>query len=145
MSIKDVYSLFDVSDLKEAESAALDAVIAGKAPDGQAFTRDDYNVVKGIIDARRAELNPPKAGAPSMGIKVSEKGAVSVYGLQRFPVTLYAPGWIRLICGDGTTKDSPAFKTSAHPVITFIRDNMAKISWERASKAAELAQLNRLL
>ncbi len=29
--------------------------------------------------------------------KVSEKGAVSVYGLQRMPVTLYAQQWERLL------------------------------------------------
>lgn len=29
--------------------------------------------------------------------RVSEKGAVSVYGLQRFPVTLYADQWIELL------------------------------------------------
>lgn len=29
--------------------------------------------------------------------KVSEKGAVSVYGLQRMPVTLYASQWERLL------------------------------------------------
>jgi hypothetical protein len=30
-------------------------------------------------------------------LKVSEKGAVSVYGLGRFPVTLYKEQWIRLL------------------------------------------------
>ena len=30
-------------------------------------------------------------------LKVSEKGAVSCYGLGRFPVTLYASQWDRLI------------------------------------------------
>lgn len=35
-----------------------------------------------------------KANKPvSHGIKVSTKGAVSVYGLGRFPVTLYASQW----------------------------------------------------
>ena len=29
--------------------------------------------------------------------KVSEKGAISVYGLGKFPVTLYARGWERLL------------------------------------------------
>ena len=33
----------------------------------------------------------------SLGFKVSDKGAVSVYGLGRFPVTLYAGQWERLI------------------------------------------------
>ena len=30
-------------------------------------------------------------------LKVSEKGAVSVYGLGRFPVTLYKEQWLRLL------------------------------------------------
>jgi hypothetical protein len=37
--------------------------------------------------------------APKKGLycKVSEKGAVSVYGLQRMPVTLYVEQWTRLL------------------------------------------------
>jgi hypothetical protein len=30
-------------------------------------------------------------------LKVSEKGGISVYGLGRFPVTLYKEQWIRLL------------------------------------------------
>jgi hypothetical protein len=30
-------------------------------------------------------------------LKVSEKGGLSVYGLGRFPVTLYKEQWIRLL------------------------------------------------
>jgi hypothetical protein len=37
----------------------------------------------------------PKRG--SLYCKVSEKGAVSVYGLQRMPVTLYVEQWERLL------------------------------------------------
>jgi len=33
----------------------------------------------------------------SVTLKVSEKGGVSVYGLGRFPVTLYKEQWIRLL------------------------------------------------
>lgn len=33
----------------------------------------------------------------SNGIKVSTKGAVSVYGLGRFPVTLYSSQWLVLL------------------------------------------------
>ena len=33
----------------------------------------------------------------SVSMKVSEKGAVSVYGLGRFPVTLYQEQWIKLL------------------------------------------------
>jgi hypothetical protein len=32
-----------------------------------------------------------------MSLKVSEKGALSVYGLGRFPVTLYREQWERLL------------------------------------------------
>jgi hypothetical protein len=40
------------------------------------------------------------ADAPKRGqlyCKVSEKGAISVYGLQRMPVTLYVEQWERLL------------------------------------------------
>jgi hypothetical protein len=30
-------------------------------------------------------------------LKVSEKGAVSVYGIRRFPVTLYKEQWVKLL------------------------------------------------
>ncbi|MEP6715180.1 MAG: hypothetical protein ABJC09_06375 [Terriglobia bacterium] len=33
----------------------------------------------------------------SVSMKVSEKGAVSVYGLGRFPVTLYQEQWVKLL------------------------------------------------
>ena len=36
-------------------------------------------------------------GRGSLYCKVSEKGAVSVYGLQRMPVTLYVEQWERLL------------------------------------------------
>jgi hypothetical protein len=42
-----------------------------------------------------AELEQPKRG--SLYCKVSEKGAISVYGLQRMPVTLYVEQWSRLL------------------------------------------------
>ena len=42
-----------------------------------------------------AEVEQPKRG--SLYCKVSEKGAISVYGLQRMPVTLYVEQWDRLL------------------------------------------------
>ena len=33
----------------------------------------------------------------SIGLKVSEKGGLSVYGLGRFPVTLYKEQWTKLL------------------------------------------------
>ena len=38
-----------------------------------------------------------KAGRGKLAMKVSEKGALSVYGMGRFPVTLYKEQWLRLI------------------------------------------------
>jgi hypothetical protein len=38
-----------------------------------------------------------KRGAKGVTLKVSEKGGVSVYGLGRFPVTLYKEQWARLL------------------------------------------------
>ncbi len=35
--------------------------------------------------------------APTISFKVSSKGAVSVYGLGRFPVTLYKEQWEKLL------------------------------------------------
>jgi hypothetical protein len=37
-------------------------------------------------------------------LKVSEKGGISVYGLGRFPVTLYKEQWIRLLDHAGEIK-----------------------------------------
>lgn len=50
------------------------------------------------IERLRAEneaLKRPERGKLSM--KVSEKGALSVYGMGRFPVTLYKEQWLRLL------------------------------------------------
>ena len=49
--------------------------------------------------ARIAELEKRVATkkAGKLEFKVSEKGGVSVYGLGRFPVTLYQEQWARLL------------------------------------------------
>ena len=45
-----------------------------------------------------AELKTaPKSSGGSLSCKVSAKGALSVYGLQRMPVTLYVGQWERLL------------------------------------------------
>jgi hypothetical protein len=53
--------------------------------------------------ARIAELEQQAAGRPrgSLEFRVGEKGGVSVYGLGRFPVTLYYEQWIRLLDAAG--------------------------------------------
>jgi hypothetical protein len=45
----------------------------------------------------RAEIETLKRPRGQMSLKVSEKGALSVYGLGRFPVTLYREQWEKLL------------------------------------------------
>lgn len=47
------------------------------------------------LRAENAKLNSQKT--LKGGMKVSEKGAMSLYGLGRFPVTLYKAQWIKLL------------------------------------------------
>jgi hypothetical protein len=57
--------------------------------------------------ARIAELEKQTGGRAkgSLEFRVGEKGGVSVYGLGRFPVTLYYEQWIRLLdASDGLRK-----------------------------------------
>jgi hypothetical protein len=53
--------------------------------------------------ARIAELEKQSGARPrgSIEFRVGEKGGVSVYGLGRFPVTLYYEQWIRLLDASG--------------------------------------------
>ena len=54
--------------------------------------------MKAEIERLRAEnesLKKPARGV--LSLKVSEKGALSVYGMGRFPVTLYKEQWLKLL------------------------------------------------
>ncbi len=65
--------------------------------------------------ARIAELERQAASKSSrLEFKVSEKGGVSVYGLGRFPVTLYYEQWVRLL-------------VSADPLREFLEENKSKL------------------
>jgi len=46
---------------------------------------------------RKENENLKKRGSKGMSMKVSEKGALSVYGLGRFPTTLYKEQWLKLL------------------------------------------------
>lgn len=73
-------------------------------------------------DDLRAELEKLKAEnerlknrtSRGVSLKVSEKGGVSVYGLGRFPVTLYKEQWTRLL-------------DMAEDIRTFIKENDARL------------------
>jgi len=73
------------------------------------------NELQAEIERLRAEnesLKKPARGQISM--KVSEKGGLSVYGLGRFPVTLYREQWEKLL---GMTDE----------IRSFIRENDAAL------------------
>jgi hypothetical protein len=64
------------------------------------------------LRAENAQLkNQDKGG---LTLKVSEKGAVSLYGMGRFPVTLYKEQWLRIL-------------GNAAEIETFIRDNESRL------------------
>jgi hypothetical protein len=55
-----------------------------------------YEELKARLQDLEKQVETKKRGG-AMEFKVSEKGGVSVYGLGRFPVTLYYEQWTRLL------------------------------------------------
>ena len=55
--------------------------------------------LKAEIERLRAENDQLKTKATPRGLslKVSEKGALSLYGVGRFPVTLYKEQWVKIL------------------------------------------------
>ena len=56
--------------------------------------------LKAEIERLKAENDALKLKKPTRGtlsMKVSEKGALSIYGMGRFPVTLYKEQWLKLL------------------------------------------------
>lgn len=54
--------------------------------------------MKAELERLKAENEALKARTTKgISLKVSEKGAVSVYGMGRFPVTLYKEQWLKLL------------------------------------------------
>jgi hypothetical protein len=54
--------------------------------------------LKAELERLRSENAALKKGAATgISMKVSEKGALSIYGMGRFPVTLYKEQWLKLL------------------------------------------------
>ena len=84
---------------------------------------EDVNTELERLRAENARLK----GTQGRGVtlKVSEKGALSVYGLGRFPVTLYKEQWHKLLA-------------AADDIRTFLKDNDAQLKTKGAeAKAGE--------
>ena len=56
---------------------------------------DDMKAELERLRAENAALK--KTSSRGLSLKVSEKGALSVYGMGRFPVTLYKEQWLKLL------------------------------------------------
>ena len=79
--------------------------------------------LKAELERLRAENERLKnRTTKGVSLKVSEKGGVSVYGLGRFPVTLYKEQWTRLL-------------DMADDIRAFIRENEAKLKAKGESVA----------
>jgi hypothetical protein len=71
--------------------------------------------MKAELERLRAENERLKQrGSRATSLKVSEKGGVSVYGLGRFPVTLYKEQWTKLL-------------DMADEIRAFIKENESKL------------------
>ena len=71
--------------------------------------------LKAELERLRAENERLKQrGSRAISMKVSDKGGLSVYGLGRFPVTLYKEQWIKLL-------------DIADDIRAFIEENQAKL------------------
>jgi hypothetical protein len=71
--------------------------------------------VRAELERLRAENERlKKQTTRGVSLKVSEKGGVSVYGLGRFPVTLYKEQWTKLL-------------DMADDIRAFIKDNDSKL------------------
>lgn len=58
---------------------------------------DDLKAEIERLKAENEALKTKKGAKGTLSMKVSEKGALSVYGMGRFPVTLYKEQWIKLL------------------------------------------------
>jgi hypothetical protein len=74
-----------------------DAVFNFAGLQSATMVADNNTLTPEQMAVRIAELEGRLAKNSTLSFKVSEKGAVSVYGLGRFPVTLYFEQWNKLL------------------------------------------------
>lgn len=58
---------------------------------------EDMKAELARLRAENEALKNKKSASGTLSMKVSEKGALSVYGMGRFPVTLYKEQWLKLL------------------------------------------------
>ena len=63
----------------------------------QGVTMSDDDVKKELERLRNENAALKKGAATGITMKVSEKGGLSIYGMGRFPITLYKEQWLKLL------------------------------------------------
>ncbi len=58
---------------------------------------DDATMKEELEKLRAENAALKKSSSKGLSMRVSQKGALSIYGLGRFPVTLYKEQWKRLL------------------------------------------------
>lgn len=102
---------------------------------GRMPTQDE--LVKGLMgEVDRLENNASnptnKLGETPLSCRVSEKGALSVYGLGRFPVTLYAAQWEKLF-------------TATAEILDFLHDHADELAVKPEKQTISKADVGHLV
>jgi hypothetical protein len=67
-------------------------------PLSQEIFMSESDDLKSELERLRAENAAlKKTSSKGLSLKISEKGALSIYGMGRFPVTLYQEQWLKLL------------------------------------------------
>ena len=83
------------------------------------MSEPSYEELKAKVAELEKQQGQRRTG--SLEFRVSEKGAVSAYGLGHFPVTLYYEQWMRLL-------------DSAEVIRSFMETNRASLKLDRTSR-----------
>ena len=87
---------------------------AGDLIEEMDMAEEDLKAELERLKAENERLKGERAGRGTTSLRVSEKGGVSVYGLGRFPVTLYKEQWTKLLA-------------MADEIRTFIKEHDAEL------------------
>jgi hypothetical protein len=96
----------------DADGADHDTRTAGQPGYNRRMADEDLKAELERLKAENEQLKNQRGR--SVSLKVSEKGGVSVYGLGRFPVTLYKEQWTKLL-------------SMTDEIRTFIKENEPKL------------------
>ena len=136
-------SLKDVMDITGFSSEIVQMMTDPKKPNTVSLQQlyDQFAKVQETDKLRerlaKAEttIEALEAAGPPVTVKMSEKGAISMYGVGRFPVSLYKRQWEKLIANIHTVTD---FIEEQDPE-TWVKQDANKAAAKQAKAAAAAA------